>query len=207
MIADLLSLAPSSLAPAKNVETETVGGELVISTHSGNPSLAREDSGPILEASKKDDRGSRLERLPFKKKGSRPAPQASKKGRRAPERLRTPEEGVKDFVPWVSPISSRPTTSEEEEDEDEMADLVHNFDARKRKRGANFKRATDVTPNVVGEADQHPTGEGSDVQAIVILDSPDMPFQGQLAPETAFSMDFGEVYPTHAEVQEDIPSK
>ena len=66
---------------------------------------------------------------------------------------------------------------------------------------------TDVTPKVVGEADQHPTGEGSDVQAIVILDSPDMPFQGQLAPETAFSMDFGEVSPTHAEVQEDIPSK
>ena len=106
MIANLLSLAPSSLAPAKNVETEMVGGELVISTHSGYPSLAREDSGPILEASKKDNRGSRLERLSFKKKGSCPAPQASKKGRRAPERQRTPEEGVKDFIPWVSPISS-----------------------------------------------------------------------------------------------------
>ena len=43
-----------------------------------------------------------------------------------------------------------------------MADLVHNFDARKRKRGANFKRATDATPEVVGEVDQHLTGEGSD---------------------------------------------
>ena len=101
MIADLLSLAPSSLAPAKNVETEMVGGELVISTHFRHPSLPGEDSGPILEESKKDNRGSRLERLPFKKKGSRPSPQASKKGRRAPERLRIPEEGMKDFVPWV----------------------------------------------------------------------------------------------------------
>ena len=34
-----------------------------------------------------------------------------------------------------------------------------------------------------------------------------MPFHGQLAPETAFLMDLGEVSPTHVEVQEDIPSE
>ena len=45
----------------------------MISTQSGQPSLAREDSGLVPQASKKDDRGSRLERLPFAKKGSRPA--------------------------------------------------------------------------------------------------------------------------------------
>ena len=67
VITDLLSLAPGSSSLAKNLETETVGGELVISTQSWNPSLAREDSGPIHEASKKDDKGSRLERLPFTK--------------------------------------------------------------------------------------------------------------------------------------------
>ena len=57
---------------------------------------------------------------------------------------------------WVSPISSRPPTSENVEEEDEMVNLVHNFGARKRKRGASFKRVID------GEASQQPTGEGSD---------------------------------------------
>ena len=61
------------------------------------------------------------------KKDSRPAPQASNKGRRVPERRRTLGVGVKDFLSWVSPISSLPPASEEEEEEDEMADLVHNF--------------------------------------------------------------------------------
>ena len=53
-----------------------------------------------------------------------------------------------------------------------MVDLVHNFGARKPKRGFSFKRATNTTLEVVGEASQHPTDEGSDVQAIVISDSP-----------------------------------
>ena len=47
---------------------------------------------------------------------------------------------MEDFVPSVSPISSHPPTREEEEEENEMADLVHDFGARKHKRGANFKR-------------------------------------------------------------------
>ena len=65
---------------------------------------------------------------------------------------------VEDFVPWVAPISSLPPASEEEEEEDEMANLIHNFGMRKRKQGASFKRATDATPEVVGEADQHSAG-------------------------------------------------
>ena len=39
-----------------------------------------------------------------------------------------------------------------------MADLIHNFSARKRKRGASFKQTTDVTLEVMGEADQHSIG-------------------------------------------------
>ena len=62
-----------------------------------------------------------------------------------------------------------------------MADLVHNFDARKRKQGASFKLVTDATPEVVGEADQHPIRGGSEGQAIVIMDSPKMGFHSQLA--------------------------
>ena len=86
-----------------------------------------------------------------------------------PERLRAPGVRVKDFVPWVSPISSRPLAREKEEEEDEMVDLVHNFGAQKRKGGTNFKQATNAAPEVVGEADQHPIGESSDVQAIVVF--------------------------------------
>ena len=86
---------------------------------------------------------------------------------------------MEDFVSCVSPISSRPLSPvarEEEEEEDEMADLVHNFGAWKLKRGANFKRATSTTPEAAGEASQQPSGESSDVQAIVISDSPEMAF-------------------------------
>ena len=140
--------------------------------------MAREDSGLVPQASKKDDRGSRFEPLPIMKKGSRLAPQASKKGRQASERQKTPRARVEDFIPWVSPISSHPPASEEEEEEDEMANLIHNFGARKRKRGANFKRVTDGTPEVVDEASQQPAGEGLNAQAIVISDSLEMGFHG-----------------------------
>ena len=68
-IADLLNLAPGSSSPAKNSETEAVGQELVVSTQSGQPSFAREDSCFVPQASKNDNRGSFLERIPFAKKG------------------------------------------------------------------------------------------------------------------------------------------
>ena len=44
-----------------------------------------------------------------------------------------------------------------------MTDLVHNFGARKRKRGDSFKWAIDATPEVTGEASQQLIGESSDV--------------------------------------------
>ena len=68
---------------------------------------------------------------------------------------------MEDFVPWVRPISSHPPDWEEEEEEDEMSDLVHNFAARKWKHDASFKRVVDAILEVAG-------GGGSDVQAIVI---------------------------------------
>ena len=45
------------------------------------------------------------------------------------------------------------------------------------------------------------------MQALVVSDSPEMGFHGQSASEIALLVDFGEVSPTHAEVQEDIPSE
>ena len=59
---------------------------------------------------------------------------------------------MEDFIPWASPTSSSPLAREEEEEEDKMVDLVHNFAARRRKRGATFKWATVSTPDVAGEA-------------------------------------------------------
>ena len=88
-----------------------------------------------------------------------------------------------------------------------MADLVHNFNAQKHKRGANFKRVTGATPKVVGEASQQPSGKSSDVKAVVASDSPEMGFHGQSASEIALLADLGEVSLTHVEVQEDIPSE
>ena len=74
IIADLLNLASSSSSLAQTFETEVVGRELVISLRLEQPSLAREDFGPAPQESKEVDRGSRHERLPFTKKGSRLAP-------------------------------------------------------------------------------------------------------------------------------------
>ena len=96
---DLLNLALGSLSPTKTSETEMVGRELVISTQPVQPSVAREDSGLVPQAFEEDDRGSHFECLPFTKKGSRPTPQASKKGRRVPKRPKAPRAGVEDLVP------------------------------------------------------------------------------------------------------------
>ena len=69
VIANLLTLVSGSSSLAQTSETEVVGQELVISLRSEQPSLAREDFDPAPQASKEVDRGSRLKRLPFKKKG------------------------------------------------------------------------------------------------------------------------------------------
>ena len=69
VIADLLNLAPGISSPAQTFETKAVGRELVINLRPEQPSSAREDFGPTPQASKRVDRGSHLERLPFTKKG------------------------------------------------------------------------------------------------------------------------------------------
>ena len=122
-----------------------------------------------------------------------------------PERRKAPRAGVEDFFPWVTPISSLPPVSEEEEQEDKMADPIHNFGARKRKQGASFKGAADVTAELADDAGQPASGEDLDMQAIVISGLPEMGFHGQLALETTLSVDSGEVTPAHAEVREDNP--
>ena len=58
---------------------------------------------------------------------------------------------------------------------------------------------TSATLKVADETSQQPFGESSNVQAIVVSDSPKMGFHGQSTLETALSMDLGEVSLTHAE--------
>ena len=60
---------------------------------------------------------------------------------------------------------------------------------------------------MVGKVDQHPTGEGSDGQAIVVVDSPEIGFHGQSTSETAPLTDLRDVPLTHEEVREGIPSE
>ena len=104
-----------------------------------------------------------------------------------------PGTGVEDFVPWVVLISSLPLASEGEEDEDGMADFIHNF--------GSFERTTDVTPEVMGEAEQHLSDGGSKEQAIVVMDSPKIGFHGQPDVETTHSVDLEEAPLTHEEAR------
>ena len=64
------------------------------------------------------------------KKGSRPALRVLKRKKGTPRQKKVPGVRVENFVPWVPPISSHPLDREEEEEE-EMSDLVHNFATRK----------------------------------------------------------------------------
>ena len=101
---------------------------------------------------------------------------------------------MEDFVPWVPPISSHPSDLEEEEEEDKMYDLVHNFAAWKRKRDANFKWVVKAILEVAG-------GEVSDVQVIVITGSAEIGLNDQPASENAILVESGEASPTPAAIQ------
>ena len=86
VITDLLTLVLGNLSLTQTSKIEVVSRELAISLRPEQPSFVREDPDIAPRVSKEVDRGSRLKRLPFMEKGSRRAPQASKKGRRVPER-------------------------------------------------------------------------------------------------------------------------
>ena len=112
--ADLLNLLPGSASPGREPEIEEAGRELVIHTRPGQPSSASEDSGLALQASRRGERGSRLERPPLVRKGSYLTPKALKRKKGTSGRQKVPRAGVEDFVPWVPPISSHPLNWEEE---------------------------------------------------------------------------------------------
>ena len=57
---------------------------------------------------------------------------------------------MKDLVPWVPPISSHPLDWEEEEEDDEMSNLIHNFATQNQKQESSFERAADAIPGMAG---------------------------------------------------------
>ena len=115
VITDLQHLVSGSSSSARNSKIESTNWELVTSTQPGKPSSTREDSILSPQVMKKNSRGGHPERHPLAKKDSCPAPQESKKSRPVPERRKAPKARVEDFVPWVTPISSLLSVSEEEE--------------------------------------------------------------------------------------------
>ena len=76
---------------------------------------------------------------------------------------------------------------------------------RESEQGASFKRTIDVTPEVMGEVNQHSADKGSEEQALVVMDSPEMGFHGQPTVETAHLADLGEVPLTHEEAWRVFP--
>ena len=72
-----------------------------------------------------------MKRPPLAIKDSRPAPQASKKNKRTLRRQKVVGAGAEDFIPWIPPIFRHSPDLEEEEEEYEMSGLIHNFAARK----------------------------------------------------------------------------
>ena len=78
---------------------------------------------------------------------------------------------AEDFILWVPPISRRSPKWEEEEEEDGMSDLIHNFATWKRKRDVSLKQAADVILEVAGGLGQPCSDEGSKVQVNVISGS------------------------------------
>ena len=169
--ADLLNLTVGSASSSRDLEAETSSQEPVSLTPSVPSTSTSEGSDSAQLALSRGERSSHPERLPLPKKETSSAPRALKIKRRGTTRRRnTPGAQVKDFVHWVHPESSRPSDLEEGEEEEEMTGLLDRYAARKRKRQESSKREPDQA-----EGSSRPATDGdSEMQAIVILGSPEM---------------------------------
>ena len=85
--------------------------------------------------------------------------------------------------------------------------MIHNFATRKRKGDANLKQAVDALPKVARGSGQPRSDEGSEVQAIVILDSLEMGLNDQLAVENVTLAESREASPIPATIQVVHPPK
>ena len=90
---------------------------------------------------------------------------------------------------------------EEEEEEDGMSDLIHNFAARKRKRDASLEQVASALLELAGGSGQPCSDEGSEVQAIVISGSLEMGLNDQPALENVTLVESREASPVPAAIQ------
>ena len=82
-----------------------------------------------------------------------------------------------------------------------MYDLIHNFAAQKRKIDANLEQAADVLPNAVGGSGEPRSDEGLEVQAIVILGSPEMGLDDKPTQKNATLVESRKVSPVPTAIQ------
>ena len=77
---------------------------------------------------------------------------------------------VEDFIPWIRSEPNRPSLSEEEEEEEEMTRLLDRYVARKQKWQEEAEREAERAEGSI----RPPMDGGSEIQAIMILVSPEM---------------------------------
>ena len=111
------------------------------------------------------------------------------------------EQGAENFIPWVPPISRRSPNWEEEEKEDEMSGLIHNFAAYKRKRDDSLEQETDAVPEMAEGSGERCPGRGSKVQAIIISGSSEMGLNDQPTLGNVTLVESREASPVPATIQ------
>ena len=77
---------------------------------------------------------------------------------------------MEDFIPWVRSEPTRPSLSEEEEEEEDMTGLLDRYVTRKRKRQEEAEREAERAEGSV----RPPMDGGLEIQTIVIPTSPEM---------------------------------
>ena len=88
-------------------------------------------------------------------------------------RRNTPGSKGEDFIPWVSTEHEDFQDLEEEEREERMTELLDHYATRKRKRQLGSGSESDIAPTQAAGPSQPATKGGSEVQAIIIPDSPE----------------------------------
>ena len=78
-----------------------------------------------------------------------------------------------DFIPWVSAEHEGPQDLEEEEQDERMTGLLDRYASRKRKRQLSSDSESDIAPAQTTGPSQPVTEGGLEVQAIIILGSPE----------------------------------
>ena len=111
---DLLHLISGDASTPKGAEAEIADRRLAARSPSGPSAFNSEGSGSAQPAPRRGEGGSRPERPHLPSKGGKSAPRVLKvKKKRATGRGKAPGTQVKDFIPWVCPVSIKPPDSEE----------------------------------------------------------------------------------------------